>query len=50
MLPYMKGRLGLSYDELFQALATNGGLRGFSRMEGDLKEIERAAERVFGSI
>ena len=43
MLPYLKGRLGLSYDELFQELATNGGLKGISGTEGDLKEIERAA-------
>jgi acetate kinase len=45
MLPYLRERLGLSYEELFRELASNAGLKGISGMEGDLKEIEAAAEK-----
>jgi acetate kinase len=45
MLPYVREKLGLSYEELFRELAPNAGLKGISGMEGDLKEIDSAAEK-----
>jgi hypothetical protein len=34
MLPYMKQRLEVTYEELLRDLVTNGGLKGISGMEG----------------
>ena len=45
MLPYLREKLGISYEELFRELASNAGLKGISGMEGDLKEIEKEAEK-----
>jgi acetate kinase len=45
MLPNVREKLGLSYEELFRELAPNAGLKGISGMEGDLKEIDSAAEK-----
>ncbi len=44
VIRHMKKKLGISYDEVFELLCTEGGLRGISGMEGDMAVIEKEAE------
>ena len=44
VIRHMKSILGISYEEIFELLCTDGGLRGISGMEGDMAVIEAEAE------
>jgi len=45
IIPFIKEKLNISYEDIFKELYTNGGLKGISGLDGDLKKIESEAER-----
>jgi len=44
IIPFIKEKLNTSYEDIFKELYTNGGLKGISGLNGDLKQIELEAE------
>ncbi|MDD5071132.1 MAG: acetate/propionate family kinase [Patescibacteria group bacterium] len=44
-IPFIMGKTGLSMEEVFRELATNGGLKGLSGTSGDMRDILHEIEK-----